>query len=463
MDLPKRFLERMENLLSPKEYQKLIESYGDEKYKGIRVNTLKTNGDNLQKILPFEMEAVEWCKTGYYIDREIRPGKNPAYYAGLYYVQEPTAMTSAEALAPKPGDWVLDLCAAPGGKSTQLACMLQGEGLLVSNELIQSRTKILASNMERMGVENAVILGEFPEHLVDVFYESFDKILVDAPCSGEGMFRKEPSALEGWSEEQVIRCAERQKKILESVDKLLKPNGILVYSTCTFAPEENEEMIEHLLESGRYETESIKLNGLVETGRPEWTKNNCQGVTDSVRIMPWAVKGEGHYVAKLKKIASSGEKQETGKLKPRGKLKRPSKQDLKDYEVFAKTYLKNKHFDNLYLFGEKLFSLPSEIEYSQIESLRVHRAGIHLGDLKKNRFEPSHSLAMVLKKEVFTQVYEVADDDEANTYLKGEPLTATSVKGWTLVCWKGFPLGFGKASQGLIKNHYPKGLRIKKK
>lgn len=461
--LPKGFLTRMSGLMTPEEYEALLQSYTKPKYKGIRTNTLKCTPVEMTTRVPFDLEPVPWCPTGHYIEETIRPGKNPAYYAGLYYVQEPTAMTPAEALCPEPGDWVLDLCAAPGGKTTQLACKLSGEGLLVANEIVVGRAGILASNAERMGITNLMILNEFPERLVENFYEAFDKILVDAPCSGEGMFRKEPEALSGWSAERVEHCARRQEKILESMDKLLKPGGVLVYSTCTFAPEENECIVERLLATGNYQTEPLTMEGLSDRGRPDWTEKGTTEVMDTLRIMPYHVKGEGHYVARLRKVGQTSDDSGFGRRKAKGKLKKMGKRDLVDYEAFAKEYLVGQTFDHLYGFGEKLYSLPQGMTADQLAGLRVLRPGLHLGDFKKNRFEPSHTLAMALKPEAYAQVHEVASDDEAYAYLKGEPLVSKAVKGWTLVCWQGYPLGFGKASQGIIKNHYPKGLRIKKK
>ncbi len=460
--IPQAFKDKMRGLLSPEEYEKLIASYEAPVNKGIRCNTLKCSPETMREKVPFETEPVDWCPTGYYIDSEIRPGKNPAYYAGLYYVQEPTAMTSAEALSPEPGDWVLDLCAAPGGKTTQLACHLGGEGLLVANELVNNRAEILASNVERMGVQNALLLNEFPERITARFYERFDKILVDAPCSGEGMFRKDNGATEEWTPERVDRCAERQMKILETVDRLLKPGGVMVYSTCTFSPEENEQVIENFLQNGRYELELIELNGLNDFGRPEWAECQTPELVKTLHVMPFHVRGEGHYIARLRKLEACPDPEERPALKGKGLFKKAGKKELKDYETFASAYLK-KTFGNLHKLGDQLYSLPEGLTAKDIDGLKVLRPGLHLGTFRKNRFEPSHTLAMALKPEEYTQVYAVKNEDEAYAYLKGEPITGVDLKGWTLVCFDQWPLGFGKASQGMIKNHFPKGLRIMKK
>ncbi len=464
MQIPEAFKEKMRALLPPNEYEQLMASYDSPVNKGIRTNTLKVSDAAMQENIPFKTESVDWCPTGHNIDNTIRPGKNPAYYAGLYYVQEPTAMTSAEVLAPEPGDWVLDLCAAPGGKSTQLACFLKGKGLLVSNEIVNNRASILAENVERMGVRNALLLNEFPEHLTARFYERFDKILVDAPCSGEGMFRKDNGATEEWSPERVIRCAQRQIKILKTVDRLLKPGGEMVYSTCTFSPEENEQVVEEFLKNGRYALMPITLKGINDYGRPEWSEGKTPELVNTLHVMPYHVRGEGHFIAKLKKREACPDDGDSGtKLKGRFALKRANKTDLKDYENFAAQHLKTLQFDNLYLLGDKLYHLPAGLSQKDIEGLKVLRPGLHIGTLKKNRFEPSHTLAMALTPEEFRSVYYLKNDDEAYAYLKGEPLKAENVKGWTLICWRHWPLGFGKASNGVIKNHYPKGLRIMKK
>ncbi|MDD2415039.1 MAG: RsmF rRNA methyltransferase first C-terminal domain-containing protein [Eubacteriaceae bacterium] len=465
MELPEKFKSRMQGLLPEKDWQALAASYDRPPFKGIRTNTLKTRNEGMQRLVPFATEAVPWCPTGFYIDPEIRPGKQLAYYAGLYYVQEPTAMTPAEALDPKPGDWVLDLCAAPGGKTTQLACKLQGQGLLVANELVKNRSAILASNVERMGITNCVILNEFPERLIDNFEVAFDKILVDAPCSGEGMFRKEPAALSEWSEERVALCAARQKKILETVDRLLKPGGEMVYSTCTFAPEENEQVVAALLGTGRYQTLPVQLPGLTDHGVPAWTEEGNPAVAETLRIMPNHVQGEGHFVAKLKKTASAPVESRSAKQKNKKPMRFVSAKarELADFEDFSKAVGWSASKKDIVRYQDRLYRLPPDLELFRLSGLRVLRPGVALGTQKKGRFEPSHTLAMTLKPQTFGCCHDMKAEEEAYAYLKGEPVPAQNEKGWTLMTWNGFPLGFGKASQGTIKNHFPKGLRIYKK
>ena len=466
MELPEAFKEKMKKLMG-ESYQSLLDSYDQPESKGIRTNTLKLEPDELANKLPFETQAVNWCKEGFYIDHTVRPGKNPYYYAGLYYVQEPTAMAAVEVLDPKPGDWVLDLCAAPGGKSTQIGARLQGIGLLVANELVNSRAGILSTNIERMGMTNAIVTNEFPERLVDSFYESFDKILVDAPCSGEGMFRKDPGALADWSLERVDRCMGKQEKILESAHRLLKPGGVLVYSTCTFSPEENEQIIEAFIEKYRYTLQTIELPGITDHGRVDWTRKQQQEITKTLRIMPMTVKGEGHFIAKLIKSEGIAEAIDVKQGYPKSRLKKATRTDLQDYRDFAKNNLQAEFYqkieDRLYLLGDHLYAIPAAIELERIANLKLLRTGLDLGTFKKNRFEPSYALAMALKLSQAKNSVDLNDEDLAYQYLKGEALNLQAPKGWVLVGYDGYPLGFGKASEGLIKNHYPKGLRIRKK
>ncbi|MBU4541850.1 MAG: RsmF rRNA methyltransferase first C-terminal domain-containing protein [Firmicutes bacterium] len=466
MELPEAFKEKMKKLMG-ESYQSLLDSYDQPESKGIRTNTLKLEPDELANKLPFETQAVNWCKEGFYIDHTVRPGKNPYYYAGLYYVQEPTAMAAVEVLDPKPGDWVLDLCAAPGGKSTQIGARLQGIGLLVANELVNSRAGILSTNIERMGMANAIVTNEFPERLVDSFYESFDKILVDAPCSGEGMFRKDPGALADWSLERVDRCMGKQEKILESAHRLLKPGGVLVYSTCTFSPEENEQIIEAFIEKYPYTLQTIELPGITDHGRVDWTRKQQQEITKTQRIMPMTVKGEGHFIAKLIKSEGIAEAIDVKQGYPKSRLKKATRTDLQDYRDFAKNNLQAEFYqkieDRLYLLGDHLYAIPAAIELERIANLKLLRTGLDLGTFKKNRFEPSYALAMALKLSQAKNSVDLNDEDLAYQYLKGEALNLQAPKGWVLVGYDGYPLGFGKASEGLIKNHYPKGLRIRKK
>lgn len=458
--LPEAFLGRMKKLLG-NGYGDFLASYGEQARKGIRANLLKTDREELLEKLPedFKADTIPWCPEGIYIDNDARPGKNPYYYTGLYYPQEPSAMLPAQALAPEPDELILDLCAAPGGKSTQIASLTRGSGTLVSNELVKSRSGILASNIERMGIPNAVILNEFPERLVPAFYEKFDRILVDAPCSGEGMFRKDPDVTLEWTPGRPAACAARQKNILETVDRLLKPGGTLVYSTCTFAPEENEEISEFLVRTGRYRAEPLSFEGVYAPPSTETEQS------PDIHVYPHLSEGEGHYVARFTKTAGSGDRPSgSGKKKTKSAYRKASKRDLADYEAFRSAFMPDKVYENLYLSGDRLWAFPDHIDGAVLSGLKVLRPGLELGTFKKGRFEPSHALAMALRREDVLSSTEL-DEDELWSYLKGEEIRPSEAvpNGWTLMLYDGYPAGFGKASAGTIKNKYPKGLRIYKK
>lgn len=450
--LPEAFEERMKGLLG-EEYTSFLESYEKERAQALRVNTGKISVEDFQRLSPFSLRPVPWVKEGFYYESGERPGKHVYHEAGLYYMQEPSAMAVAVLANAKPGERVLDLCAAPGGKTTQLAASMKGEGLLVSNEIHPARAKILSQNVERMGIPHAVVTNEKPADLTDRFLEFFDRIVVDAPCSGEGMFRKEEQALLQWSPENVTMCAERQQEILEAAAPMLRPGGVLVYSTCTFAPEENEGSISTFL--NHHPEFSVKRVSAYEGfagGRPEWAGEEGREETkDTFRLWPHRLEGEGHYVAVLQK---EGEAERRA-----AETKAPSvdKAALKLYEEFAKDSLKRKRPGVPVLFGEQLYLLPEAVN---LKGLKVLRPGLHLGTVKKNRFEPSHALALALAEEEACRTVNLdGNGPEAAAYLRGEALLADGEKGWTLVLADGYSLGWGKMTGGTLKNHYPKGLR----
>ncbi|MBQ4531505.1 MAG: RsmB/NOP family class I SAM-dependent RNA methyltransferase [Lachnospiraceae bacterium] len=430
MELPVKFLERMENMLG-EEYAEFLASYEKERVYGLRINTLKMQAEEALRKLPFQLEPVSWCDTGFYYKEEERPGKSPYHEAGLYYIQEPSAMITAELAQIKPGEKVLDLCAAPGGKTTQIACKLQGEGILVSNEINSARAAILSQNVERMGIKNGIVTNENPKRLSEHFVSYFDKIIVDAPCSGEGMFKKEPIAVAEWSEENVENCAKRQAEILTCAAKMLKPGGRIVYSTCTFAKQENEDTIENFVKENE-EFQIISMH----------------------RIWPHKEKGEGHFAAVLEKEGEVGTAREI--LWGR----KIEKSLLKQYEEFAKDTLQISFDKEFIMFGDNLYALPAGAP--NLDKLKVLRPGLHLGSFKKKRFEPSHALSHALKPEECKHVLNLSYEQlEVLSYLKGETIHKEGEeKGWYLVCVEGIPMGFAKYSNGMFKNHYPKGLRI---
>lgn len=442
----------MQTLLQD-EYDAFIRSYEEEKNQGLRINTLKISIDEFLQINPFTTEKIPWVKEGYFYPNNERPGKHPYHEAGLYYIQEPSAMAVGELVDPKPGEYILDLCAAPGGKTTHLASKMNGEGLLVSNEIHPQRAKILSQNVERMGIKNAIVTNETPERLAARFPSFFDRILVDAPCSGEGMFRKDEEARLHWSPDNVTICANRQDDILEYAQSMLKPGGRLVYSTCTFSPEENEGTISRFLEKyPLFEIEQVEVYEGFSQGRADWVENAASNIEQTIRIWPHLVKGEGHYIAVLKK--KDGD--EALRMKyPKQKL---DPKMMKAYQDFAGETLNIMPFGYFLAFNDQLYGLPEEVP--TLEKLKVLRPGLHLGTFKKNRFEPSHALALALRKDEAKNVSNLsADSDEIISYLKGEVLQASGPKGWHLITVDGYSIGWGKLAGNMMKNHYPKGLR----
>ncbi len=430
-NLPLAFIENMKKQLPQNEWEDFFSCYEKPPVKGVRLNPLKGGRYALKEKLPFLGDEISWEKNGFYSTAE-KTGASPYHFAGLFYSQEPSAMSAAPMLEVKAGERVLDLCSAPGGKGTQLAGEMQGQGILVLNEPIFSRAKILSQNVERLGVQNAVVISAMPEKLSDKFIGYFDKILVDAPCSGEGMFRKnEKEALEEWSEENIALCAQRQAHILRHATKMLKIGGKLVYSTCTFSYAEDEGQV---------------LNYLAEHKNMRLIKQE--------KLYPHKVKGEGHFVALFEKI--SGEERET--IKP---LKRNvSRETLKQYKDFESKFL-SVEMENLHEVGGDLYSLPSGV--FDFGKLQILRAGIKLGEMKNGRFEPEHALAMSLPVSAWKNTINLQETDKrVEAYLRGETFEnpqENAQNGWCVVCVEGFALGLGKLVNGTVKNHLPKGLR----
>lgn len=453
MNLPDAYLARMKGLLKG-EYDDYIASFDKERFYGLRVNNLKIDTAEFQKISPFHLDKIHWTSNGYYYANDDKPSKHPYYYAGLYYLQEPSAMTPAELLKIDPDDRVLDLCAAPGGKSTELGAKLQGTGVLVCNDISASRAKSLLKNIELAGISNSLVLSETPEKLSNYFPEYFDKILVDAPCSGEGMFRKDTSMIKNWSEESVENYSNIQRTILPYAASMLKPGGYMMYSTCTFSPEENERTIcDFLDEHNEFELVALPdFNGF-DRGRPEYASSGAYDFCKAVRLWPHKIKGEGHFVALLYKkdgVSSYGYKKYNSDLKEK---------DIELFTKFQKEFL-DIDFDTrrLSIIKDKLYYMPDEIP--SLKGLRLLRTGLYLGDMKKNRFEPSQALASSLKLQQFKNTINLSvDDDKVIRYLKGETLQLQGMDGWNLICVDNYPLGFAKKSNNLLKNKYYSGWR----
>ena len=463
MKLPYKFEERMREMLGG-EYEGFIDAFENEPiYSGIRINSLRHGAHEAVKKVFGALESIPWCHDGFYVDKSKISGNHPLHLAGLIYFQEPSAMCAAEALPINEGDYVLDLCAAPGGKSTQAGAKLNNTGLLAANEIVRSRAEILSSNIERMGLTNAVVTNESPDALAKKYPEFFDKIIVDAPCSGEGMFRKEPQAVTEWSSEHTVSCGERQKNILSSAMTMLKPGGMLVYSTCTFAPEENEKIAAWLVEKGMELMEMPELSMLVP-GETEWSGTDID-MSRTRRIFPHKNKGEGHFAALFKKPEnlSSGVEKYEKKRKNKGKSKKfVDKSTIETavslYRKFESEVMSVKLNGEPVLFGDRLYLKPEGID---IRNIKVLRCGLELGIIKKNRFEPSHALALALNESELKRCINFdIDDERLIKYLSGEVIPC-GLSGWCAVCVEGYGIGWGKCSGGQMKNHYPKGLRLK--
>ncbi len=486
--LPEQFKERMRNMLGA-EYEEFQAALGKEEYHALRINPLKADVAQALKKLPFLLRPVPWAEGGFYYEGQDQPGKHPFHDAGVYYIQEPSAQSAAALLDARPGERVLDLCAAPGGKSTQIAACMAGRGILVCNEIHPARAKILSENVERLGVRNAVVTNETPDRLADRFPGFFDRILVDAPCSGEGMFRKNDAACGEWSTENVKLCAERQDAILNTAHAMLRPGGTLCYSTCTFAPAENEGSVSRFLHAHRdMRMEKLPCPEGFAPGRPDWIEDPEEGVEHSFRLWPHKLKGEGHFVAVLRKEGGFGredfQERENGRkrfadgttempLKEGGSartLKNGSqsahRKDKKaggspsgdSFMDFAEQYLLTPLTGSMLRFGDQIYLPPSGLP--SLQGLRVLRPGLHLGTEKKGRFEPAHALALAIKPSDARYVYDMSSGSrEIRAWLNGESLPVEGEKGWYLICVEGYAVGWGKLAGGMLKNHYPKGLR----
>lgn len=446
MQLPEKYKEAMKELLK-EEYDKYIECFEEPRLYGLRVNTSKISVEEFERICPFEIKKVPWISNGFYYNEADKPGKHPYYFAGLYYLQEPSAMTPAYVLPVNEGEKVLDLCAAPGGKSTELGAKLNGTGLLVSNDISASRAKALLKNIEVFGIGNVIITCEYPDKLAERFPEFFDKILVDAPCSGEGMFRKDNKLIKSWEQEGPEFFAPIQKGILSAAAKMLKDGGYILYSTCTFSKMEDEDNINEFLQNHPdFGLERIyDYEGFVR----------AYGMEEAIRLFPHHLKGEGHFVALLKK---SGTLAENITYTPSNRKKVP--EDIAD---FLKEYNKTIDTDRMEIVNEKVYILPAQAD--NLKGIRTLRTGLLLGELKKNRFEPSQAFAMTIKPEDYSTVANLPlNDVNVIKYLKGETIEVTkeqlrgSAKN-VLVCVDGFPLGWGRLSNTTIKNKYLPGWR----
>lgn len=513
--LPEEFLKRMQEMLG-EEYEEFLASYEQPRTYGLRVNTRKMTPEEFEERKIFPVKRIPWVENGFFYEGDVRPAQHPLYAAGAYYLQEPSAMTPAACLPVEPGERVLDLCAAPGGKATELGAKLKGKGVLVANDISNSRAKALLYNLEVFGIDNAFVTNETPARLADAFEGYFDKILVDAPCSGEGMFRKEQAVARDWTPEKSEYFAGQQREIVRQAVRMLRPGGKLLYSTCTFAPCEDEQTIAWTLE----QFPQMRLIPLPEyegfsPGRPEWVSGNSDGYPERtngnlelkrcVRIWPHKMNGEGHFLAFLEKDSAgrsvSGEQEESraeqeklmgileeknpkglqretkrnGRLDQRKKAGKKgkasgsvsenalSRKDRELIEEFLKPCSRSFPAERMELRGQKVYLVPELPE--TVRGLKFLRNGLYMGEIRKDRFEPSQQLAMSLGAGEFQECICLEPDDErAQRYLRGETLNirpeeTKSPSGWKLVCVGGLPLGWGKLVQGVLKNKYQSSWR----
>ncbi len=479
--LPDSFKQEMIKMLGEEEYLRYEACLRESLQHGLRVNTGRMSAEEFRTISPWQLDQIPWCKNGFYLSEDALltpPSRHPYYYAGLYYLQEPSAMLPAAALPVEPGDRVLDLCAAPGGKSTALAEKLNGEGVLLCNDISASRAKALIKNLELFGVRNAVVTAEEPERLAAAFPDYFDKILIDAPCSGEGMFRKSASMISDWTIEKRAEYAAIQRSILPHALRMLRPGGMLLYSTCTYAPEEDEGSVQFLLDLPEAREKGLKLERipLLEgflPGNPEWIPNGSQELEYTVHLIPHRVRGEGHFAALLRseipeEAKSSKDRNTDGSFSGRRSSSVRTGVLLQkkhpEFASFAARIRRDWDPERLVDQNGYLSYVPEDRRLRELRNLRVLRRGLFLGEVKKNRFEPSQALAMTLSPDSFDNCLSLSPSDErVIRYLRGETLEYApqeAEEGWVLVTLGRLPLGFGKAANGQIKNKYLPGWRM---
>lgn len=453
-ELPAGFLQRMKELLGS-EYEEFLVSYEQFPLVGLRVNTLKLSPQQFLAISPFKLVPVPGLEDAFLVQGEAQPGRHPYHAAGLYYLQDPSAMVAAVLLDPQPGERVLDLSAAPGGKTTQLAAMMQGLGLLIANEIDRERVWDLVENLERFGIHNAIVTNETPSRLSRQMGGFFDRVLLDAPCSGEGMFWKSQSARLQWTPTLVESCSIRQLSILQEAARLVRPGGRLVYATCTFEHKENEGVITSFLyDHTEFNLVDIpRLPGFAP-GIERWAGRIYSQMQRTKRLWPQNWPGGGQYIAVLEKNID-----EQPSYPSRSRRKQPPKEALMLYETFVKdTLLPDSSDRHLGQEGNYLYQLPDELP--DFGNLRVVRHGWWLGTMQKNWFEPSHALALGITSEEALRVANLdINQAEVLAYLNGEPFLSEGPNGWVLVAVNGYPLGWGKRVKNVVKNHYPKGLR----
>jgi 16S rRNA C967 or C1407 C5-methylase (RsmB/RsmF family)/NOL1/NOP2/fmu family ribosome biogenesis protein len=453
--LPAAYVERMTSLLGA-EAEAFFFSYDRPARPGLRVNPLKITSEEFHQRSPWPLESIPWCEEGFYLPEGAPAGKHPWHAAGVYYLQEPSAMAPVETMTFGESHWVADVCAAPGGKSTQILGQLDALSMLVSNEVVASRVKGLGENLERWGTELAVITNQEVSRIATLQGGQFDRVLVDAPCSGEGLFRRTPEARAEWSPAHVEGSARRQRGLLEAAARLVRPNGDLIYSTCTFAPEENEQIIAAFLDAhpdwSLVPIDPERIPGATG-GRSDWAETT-RDLSGMARLWPHRVEGDGHTIAHLRRPDGPDDEPEgLGFID----AKPPAKAAEQEFQDFLQAVTPGYRPLGYHAQqGDGLYVLPPAADL--LGSLPMVRKGLWVGTFAPGRFTPSHAFALALRPEECALV-EKLDFEEAARYLSGETLTKLGKPGWVLIAFDGFSLGWGKRSGDVIKNHYPKGLR----
>lgn len=451
VEFPGAFVERMVEMLGG-ETPAFLEALARPE-EGLRVNTLRVAPERFAEMATFDLRRSPVVDEGFVLAEGDRAGRHPHHAAGLYYLQDPGAMVVGSLADPRPGERVLDLAAAPGGKATHLAARMRNQGVLVANDIHRGRARELVGNFERCGVINGIVTSETPDRLARHFGPYFDRVVVDAPCSGESMFYKSAPARADWSEAAVAGCARRQDDILIEAAKLVVEGGILVYSTCTFGVDENERVVERFLERhGEYEVAEVPE---VRGGEPLRLGIRHGDGTGGYRLWPHRFPGAGHFVCALRRREARGVAARSAD--PPASAGRSS---IAVFRAFAKGLFPGWWIpeDRLAGHGSDLSFLPEGA--AAVGGLHLLRTGLLLGTIAKHGFEPSHALAMaVAPAEVRVRLDLDSSDDRVEAYLRGHPLRAEGERGWTLVTVDGFALGWGKRTGDQVKNHYPKGLR----
>ena len=446
--LPVEFAERMKQLLSEEEFRLYEESFQQNAVRAFRVNTEKISLNDFAAIDPFSSGPIPYVETGFYLDYD-KVGNHPFHHAGMIYVQDPGATAPAECVDIQPDWWILDLCAAPGGKSSQLRNKLGENGILISNEIVLSRCKILTGNIERLGFRNTATTCLDPARIAKAFPETFDMIMVDAPCSGEGMFRKDDIAIKEWSVDNVLHCAQRQKQILEHAVTALRPGGVLVYATCTFSLDENEMVIDHFLQQ-HPEFKLIPVRDVVRRHTSDGIRFDgctCENLHDARRFYPHKSRGEGQFMAVLQDTRPSAPR-------PAKAKKAPAKLD-----PIILDFLK----DTLVSYDPEQVSLHNGNPVYAAPALALDKVafscGVTIGEVRKNYVQPHHQFFMAMGRQFKRQIELAPDSAELERYLHGEEIPVDCENGWAVITTNGCSVGGAKVVAGRAKNHYPKGLR----